>query len=336
MDIAYVKGLILAALSRKRPPIAVGYAATLVLVLFVLWLEWSFPQTFHRYLPFLPIVLFAAVVFGRGAGILATLSSAVAANLFALVSYGWLAVRWPEAIFLLLYLVVCLAFAWFTDALFDTVRELRRAESEKSLLLDELVHRTRNDLMMVISVLTVQARRHADPQVRAELESAVARVRAICEVQERLRNVGKQGQVEIAGYLQELGHGLGQLQQDVRPIAVRVSAEQARVTAPVAMAIGLIVNELITNAFKYAFPDGRGGTVDVRLERGADSMVLSVQDDGTGCPAVMAGGMGSRLVALLASQMGGKVERVLSERGHHVRVVLPIKAGEWESLPAMS
>lgn len=325
MDIAYVKDLILATLSRKRPPIAAGYALTLVLVLLVLWLEWSFPQTFHRYMPFLPIVLFAAVAFGRSAGILATLSSAAAANYFAMSSYGSFAVRWPEAIFLLLYLVVCLAFAWFTDALFHTVSELRRAESEKSLLLEELVHRTRNDLMMVISVLTVQARRHSDPQVRAELESAVARVRAICEVQERLRSVGKQGQVEIAGYLRELGHGLGQLQQDVRPIVVRVNAEQARVRAPVAMAIGLIVNELITNAFKYAFPEGRGGTVEVRLQRDAEGMVLSVQDDGTGCPAGKAGGMGSRLVGLLASQLGGKVERLPSERGHHVRVALPIR-----------
>ena len=319
-----MKDLILATLSRKRPNVLAGHALTLALILFVLMLEWSFPQTFHRYLPFLPIVLFAAVAFGRNAGVMATFASAIAANLFAMASYGSFAVRWPEAIFLALYLVIGLTFAWFADALLHAVSELRRAESEKSLLLEEMVHRTRNDLMMVISVLSVQARRHTDPQVRAELESAVARVRVICEVQERLRDVGSRGQVEIASYLQDLGHGLGLLQQDVRPIAVRVSAVPGTVKSSVAMAIGLIANELITNAFKYAFPEGRAGTVDVRLERAPQGMVLSVQDDGIGCPPGSAGGMGSRLVGLLASQLGGTVERVPSQRGLHVRVVLPI------------
>lgn len=320
-----MKDFILAVLSRKRTHALAGYAATLALILGVLWLEWRFPQTFHRYLPFLPIVLVAAVTFGRNAGYMATVSSALAANVFALLSYGRYAVGWPEGIFLVLYLAVGLGFSWIAEALYHAVSELRRAESEKSLLLDELVHRTRNDLMMVASVLTVQARRHADPQVRSELESAVSRVRVISDVQERLRDVGKQGQVELAGYLEALGHSLSQLQQDVRPIEVHVSAQPATVKASVAMSVGLIANELITNAFKYAFPDGRSGTVQVRLEPAAGGMALSVQDDGVGCSRAQTGGMGSRLVSLLASQLGGTVERVPSMQGHHVRVALPIE-----------
>ena len=321
-----MKDFILAVLSRKRTHALAGYAATLALILGVLWLEWRFPQTFHRYLPFLPIVLAAAVAFGRNAGYVATVSSALAANVFAMLSYGWYAVGWPEAIFLVLYLVVGLGFSWIAEALYHAVSELRRAESEKSLLLEELVHRTRNDLMMVASVLTVQAHRQTDPRVRAELESAVSRVRVISDVQARLRDVGNQKHVELADYLQALGHSLSRLQQDVRPIAVHVTAERARVKASVAMAVGLIANELITNAFKYAFPEDRGGTVEVRLERSGDGLALSVQDDGVGCPPGGKGGMGSRLIRLLASQLGGKVEYLQSARGHHVRVLLPINS----------
>lgn len=322
-----MKDLILAMLSRERPHVLRGYAMTIVLVVIVLVLEERFPQTFHRYLPFLPIVLFAALAFGRAAGVLATVLSAAAANLFALLAYGWAAVRWPEFIFLGLYVAVCLALSWLADLLSHAVNELRRAEAEKSLLLDELVHRTRNDLAMVASVLAVQARRHPDPQVRVELESAMERVHVVTQLQERLRTVGKQEKVQVAGYLQDLGHSLEQLHQGVRPIAVRVQAVPAEVSASVAVAIGLIVNELVINAFKYAFPDGQPGTVEVRLEPDGDGTVLSVLDNGVGCPLDQASGLGSRLVQLLASQVGGRLERVPSVTGHHVRIALPTIQG---------
>lgn len=323
-----MKNLILAALSRERPHPFMGYAITVLVIIAVMLLELTFPQVFHRYLPFLPVVLATALVFGRNAGIAATLLSALAANTFALISFGWRAEHWPETIFLVLYVVIGLGFAWLAEALAHAVGELRRTEAEKSLLLDELAHRTRNDLMMVATLLDVQARRHADPQVRAELDSAVARVHVIAAVQERLRCSGKQGQVELASYLQALGHGLNQLQQDVRPITVHVSAVPASVSASVAAAIGLITNELVTNAFKYAFPEGQGGTVQVTLERTDRGLALAVQDDGVGCPVTQPGGLGTRLVKMLAAQLGGELQREPASRGHHVRVEFPIKTSE--------
>ena len=318
----------LEALSRDRPHAFVGYGLTVALILAVMGLELGFPQVFHRYLPFLPVVLFAAIAFGRNAGFVATLVSAAAANEFAIVSYGLRAVRWPEMIFLGLYLIIGLGFSWLAEALAHAIDELRRTEAEKSLLLDELAHRTRNDLMMVASLLEAQARRQTDPHMRAELESAVARVNVIVQVQERLHGTGKQGQVELACYLEALAHGLNQLQQDVRHITVQVSAVPVRVSASTAAAIGLIANELITNAFKYAFPGDRGGTVQVSLQRADKGLLLSVQDDGVGCPGGQPGGLGTRLVKLLAAQLGGDVQRQPEPHGHHVRITLPIKAGE--------
>jgi two-component sensor histidine kinase len=228
-------------------------------------------------------------------------------------------------LFILLYVAVGCAVSWLIEALHGAVRKLLETEAETSLLLDELAHRTRNDLMMVASVLSLQAMRQSDPHARAALESAVARVRVIAEAQERLRKSGKQGEVEVAAYLRALGHGLAELLRDVRPIRVRVKAIPMAVDASVAVSIGLIANELVTNAFKYAFPDGEGGTVQITLEPAGEGIVLSVEDDGVGVPPSKKDGLGTRLVHLLASHLGGTVESVPRERGHSVRVLLPIK-----------
>jgi two-component sensor histidine kinase len=90
------------------------------------------------------------------------------------------------------------------------------------------------------------------------------------------------------------------------------------------VSVGLIVNELVTNAFKYAFPDDRGGTVLVAAARMGDQIEISVTDDGIGCPHDPKQGLGSRLVRLLAAQMKGSMSRPPVERGCRVCVTLPL------------
>jgi two-component sensor histidine kinase len=317
--------LIVRTLSRKRPPAAIGYVVAAALTLAVLAFEYAYPPALHRYLPFLPVVFVSALFFGRPSGLFAALlSAALGDDVLSLLRHGT-APEPLELLFAVLYTVVACTTAWLIEALHTAVCKLLEAEEETSLLLDELAHRTRNDLMMISSVLGLQARRQTDPVAREALESAVARVRVIAEAQERLRKSGKQGQVEVAAYLRALGHGLAELLQDVRPIRVRVLATPMSVDAPVAVSIGLIANELVTNAFKYAFPDGQGGTVQITLESTGGGIALSVEDDGVGVPPSKKDGLGTRLVQLLASHLGGTVQDISRERGHGVRVLLPIK-----------
>jgi two-component sensor histidine kinase len=320
-----MENLIVTVLSRKRPPAAVGYVVALGLVLAVLLFEYAYRPALHRYLPFMPAVFLSALFFGRAAGLFATLLSAALGDDVVSWLRDGTAPEPTDMLFVVLYTAVGCAIAWLIEALHGAVRKLLETEAETSLLLDELAHRTRNDLMMVASVLGLQAMRQSDPHARAALESAVARVRVIAEAQERLRKSGKQGEVEVAAYLRALGHGLAELLRDVRPIVVRVKAIPISVDASVAVSIGLIANELVTNAFKYAFPDGEGGTVQITLEPAGEGIVLSVEDDGIGVPPSKKDGLGTRLVHLLASHLGGTVESVPCPRGHGVRVLLPIK-----------
>lgn len=320
-----MENLIVAVLSKKRPPAVAGYIVCCGLVLAVLGLEHLFPPALHRYLPFLPVVFFTSIFFGRPVGLFATLLSATFGDGVIGLVFHRRSPAADELLFLVLFVVVGAAIAVVIEALRSAVCKLLAAEAETSLLLDELAHRTRNDLMMIASVLGLQAMRQSDPHAREALESAVARVRVIAEAQERLRKSGKHGEVEVASYLRALGHGLAELLRDVRPIRVRVLATPMYVDAPVAVSIGLIANELVTNAFKYAFPDGQGGTVQITLESTGDGVALSVEDDGIGVAPSKKDGLGTRLVQLLASQLGGTVHGTPRERGHGVKVLLPIK-----------
>jgi two-component sensor histidine kinase len=328
-----VENLIIAVLSRKRPHAAVGYAVTLLLVIAVLLAELHSPPPSHPYLPFVLVILLAALAFGRGAGLFATLLSAVVADWCFIGASGGFSTNWPKFGLLLLFIAIGIGISILVDELCHAVRKLHLAEAEKSLLLDELSHRTRNDMMLIASVLALQAMRETEPHTRSALDSAVARVRVVAAAQERLSSSGQQGQVEVSSYLKALGDGLGDLLRDVRPITVHVHASPMAVAAPIAVSIGLMMNELVTNAFKYAFPDGQDGTVQVSLERADNGIALSVQDDGVGCPAESIGGLGTRLVQKLAAQLGGKLERQSSPRGHHVRITLPINPAAPSSGP---
>ena len=174
-------------------------------------------------------------------------------------------------------------------------------------------------------MLTLQAKSQADPNVRNALQAAVARVAVIARAQDRLSGDKDGGVVELSGYLEGLCRTLGDMLRDVRPIAVVVNSEKVDVSSSDAVSIGLIVNELVTNAFKYAFPEDRGGTVRVSLAQQLNGIELVVEDDGIGCPSEPTQGLGSRIVRLLAAQMQGSLMRDPKHAGCRTVVTLPIQ-----------
>src|SRR5262249_4794629 len=160
---------------------------------------------------------------------------------------------------------------------------------------------------LLSSMIALQARSQPSPPVRAALESAAARLHVVAKGQNQLQFATDDHTVNMQEYLEEVCRRLGEALRDVRPIAVRVDCENVIIDSRQAIRIGLMVNELATNALKHAFPDDRRGTIRVRLRRRPTDLVIVVEDDGVGYPEDAQVGLGSRLVMLLAQQSGASI-----------------------------
>ncbi|MBI4873825.1 MAG: sensor histidine kinase [Acidobacteria bacterium] len=199
---------------------------------------------------------------------------------------------------------------------------------EKGLLLREMHHRVKNNLQVITSLLSLQAHKAPDPKTRVLLHESQNRVRAMAMVHETLYRSDDLCAVDCAEYLRALAGPLYQ-SYGLEPGAVQLRFQVppgARISVETATPFGLIVNELISNALKHAFPGGRRGEIVVRLERlGADQYRLLVSDDGVGVPTHLdlrhTGTLGLRLVRALAEQLDGSV-RLARGEGSRFEVTL--------------
>jgi PAS domain S-box-containing protein len=186
---------------------------------------------------------------------------------------------------------------------------LRRAVEDKNTLLKELYHRVKNNLQLIISLFNLQVRSVSEDQARQALLDAASRVRAMALVHERLYQSGTLSSIRLDDYVRELCEQVaGAASAHRRGIAVDVEAEPLEVGLDVAVPLGLLLNELVTNSFKHGFPGDRAGRVLVRLARlDGDNVRLTVSDDGVGLPPGMdrtsRRSLGLKLVAALTEQL---------------------------------
>ncbi|MDZ5455925.1 AAA family ATPase [Azohydromonas lata] len=187
------------------------------------------------------------------------------------------------------------------------------ALEEKESLLKEVHHRVKNNLQLISSLLSLQAGRSNDPVVAELLLESRNRVRSMALVHENLYRAGNFARIPMPGHLQNLCAQLVRAYgMDARRIATRVAVDDVLLDLDRAVCCGLIVNELVSNALKHAFPGGRGGTIDVALRAGEDGRCeISVADDGTGLPADIdveqAQTLGLQLVGDLTQQLHGRL-----------------------------
>jgi two-component sensor histidine kinase len=189
-------------------------------------------------------------------------------------------------------------------------RERVTAAEERAVLLRELQHRAQNDMAIITSMLRMEARRAKRSETRRRLESVGQRVEVLALVYRRLYVTGATDTVNLGNYLDELVkrrflmHGLDMddaVRLDLQLAAIQVDHSQA-------VAVGLIVNELVTNSLKYAFPLRRG-MVSVSLERVEPGKArLVVADDGIGMPTaqIRGHGIGLELTPMLAKMAHGE------------------------------
>ncbi|MCS3761310.1 sensor histidine kinase [Bradyrhizobium centrosematis] len=300
-------------------PIWVRYTLTLGLVGIAFFARVMLDDHLRSYpvLLFIPAIFLSSVLFDRGSGILATAAGAILAAIYLIPGPPSSA-----AIPLVLFVLTGICIAAVTEILRHTLQKLSKAKGYAEVLLQELAHRTRNDLATIISILRLQARSESDPAVQMAIASAVSRVDVVAKVHDRLRDTADSSRIALAPYIQSLCGSLADFHRGVRTISIGVRCENIEVRSSQAASIGLIVNELVTNCFKYAFPEGRLGAVEVDVRVKDDHILVTVQDDGVGCPTEVKSGLGTRLIGLLASQMKGTVTRKPLPEGCEVQVSL--------------
>jgi len=181
---------------------------------------------------------------------------------------------------------------------------------EKAVLFQELQHRIANSLQIIASVLMQSARRVASAETRGHLQDAHSRVMSVAALQQQLA-ASRFGEVELRGYFTELCDSIGaSMIQDREKLSLRVEADNGVATADASVSLGLIVTELVINALKHAFPDGKGGNIIVGFQSQSSDWTLSVCDDGVGMPTGSEParvGLGSSIVEALAKQLHAEV-----------------------------
>jgi two-component sensor histidine kinase len=193
---------------------------------------------------------------------------------------------------------------------FFDITDRKVAETRQAELFSELNHRVKNNLAMVASLLQLQARGARD-EVRTELNKAAARVQSIADVHGALMREVDAEEVDFGAYLQDLCASLTRSLVIQPGVTLTVEAQSANLPVEAAAPLGMVVNELVTNAVKYAYPDGATGSIDIRFKREGKHLLLTVRDDGRGLSDENPnrdGGLGMRLVRSLVDSVGGQLE----------------------------
>ncbi|MCQ0987402.1 sensor histidine kinase [Jiella marina] len=202
------------------------------------------------------------------------------------------------------------------------IAELEAANSDKNVLIREVYHRVKNNLQQMDALLWTEARKHKDVSVRDSFDAMSSRVRAIGLVHQLLLKRENLSTVQLAAFLETLVETIAKAGDlDGRKVTITVEASADEASLSTATTIGLLVNEIVSNAAKHAFQGRETGQIRVSLTEDAEDPEfrhLVVEDDGIGMgtawpPDPRQGGTGSRLISSLVKQLRGSVQ--IQEKG---------------------
>lgn len=320
--------------------------------------------TVPRWVTQLGVALLCAAAIEISRGLVNTVApgSAVFALIFPAIMIATLFARWPAGVmtaaiaiaytFFVIYLPTAAVrttinprFAVFavgvsaamTIALAEIFRRsVRRATeerdreiAERDLMLSEFEHRVKNNFAIVAGMLDIQRRRAVNGAAADALEAAMRRVDSIARVHRHLYRQGQADEVDVREYLVELCATLAEALLLRGAVTLACDADRALIPRDRAVSIGLVVNELVTNAAKHAFAGRDQGTIAVSWQRRPEGgWRLAVSDDGVGMPseprpAGADGGLGQRLIEAFARQARGKLTAASGDHGTTVTMDVP-------------
>jgi two-component sensor histidine kinase len=219
------------------------------------------------------------------------------------------------------------------QALGHEINERRKAEkqilaalNEKQVLLKEIHHRVKNNMQIVCSIFRLQLSQIKDPRAATILRDSQSRISAMALIHKTLYQPKDQSSIYFEEYIQELASSIfDSYRVDPDRIGLKTDLESVAMDIDTVTPCGLILNELVTNSIKYAFPDERQGEIAISFRRDGDGFVLAVSDNGVGLPANfdihLANTLGMQLVVNLSEkQLGGRLEVESGSQGTTFRI----------------
>lgn len=200
--------------------------------------------------------------------------------------------------------------------------------AEREMLVAEVNHRAKNSLAIAASLISLQAHRQLDNNVKALFVETRDRLVAMARVHDLLSKSEAIQRVDVARYMHELCDAHRPITAGEGRIRIETDLEEGIMVSPdTAVPLGIVLSELITNSLKYAFPDARSGRLLAELRRQGEDMVeVVICDDGIGMVNAREGSLGYGIIRSLVRQIGGTID-IRSARGLTVTIVFPSKLG---------
>ncbi|MEN3793914.1 response regulator [Fulvimarina sp. MAC3] len=206
----------------------------------------------------------------------------------------------------------------------DAEQQLRVSNERLAALLQEANHRVANSLQIVSSLVRMQASSAQSEDVRAALRDTEQRIAAVSQVHRRLYSSENVGTVEMSDYLRSLLKEVEVTWSDPKtPHPVEFTSEPVRLPTDQAVSMGVLVSELVTNSFKYAYPAGTSGPIRVDLKANGSGFTLSVEDEGQGFEegcAPKGTGTGTKLLKAMAVSLGATMSQDTNGSGCRILV----------------
>lgn len=236
------------------------------------------------------------------------------------------------ALFVLAYLMYqFISFQNYSEAKlrkanFDLAHQnsLITAKNKENLtLIKEIHHRVKNNLQIIISLLRLQQSEIVNPEAHRHFTEAINRVMVMSSIHQRLYKEKEVARIDLKAYLRDMADDLKTIFQNEKRIAVNIETDYAEIDLKTVVPLGLLLNELISNSYKYAFRHKSEGLIRIQITENADQFSMTYADNGTWQEKTSnSGGFGLDLITILAEQLNGSYQFETNAQGTHYHFVL--------------
>ena len=209
-------------------------------------------------------------------------------------------------------------------------KQLKASLEEKEVLLEEINHRVKNNMQIISSMIRLQFRNQANPDLEIHLNDIQQRIQTMSLVHEKLYQSNSLSKIDLPEFIQDLSNELMESYSiSDEDLQLELELENVNLEMSLTIPCGLIINELITNSLKYAYPHNEKGTIKIAMKHESENRILlHVEDDGVGLPEEVdwqhSKGIGLRLIHILSNQLHGDYQFQNSE-GTSFSLVFPLR-----------